>query len=316
MLSQQTSYSLVAVLNQINLNLLRSLQVLLQERHVSRAAARLHLTQSAVSRQLAQLRELCSDPLLVRHGNRLVLTSRAQALQPQLEALLRQCDNLFTDVPFVPADWQDELVIASSDYIAQYVLPDISARLQQQAPDLSINYTLWQQQYQDALADNGIHLASTMFVSPPETLSYLKVGEDHSVCVMRQGHPLARHAALSISQFTAYGHIKVTGGGDKDVEADAWLLRHNMQRKVVLKVPFFTAAINRLSGSDNLMVMPRHIADNLSRHWQITHKPLPFETRLNQYFIVWHPRYDNDPAHRWAREQMLLAFQHSDYSIQ
>lgn len=308
--------SLCAVLNQINLNLLRSLQILLQERHVSRAAQRLHLTQSAVSRQLAQLRELCGDPLLVRDGNRLVLTTRAQALQPQLEAVLRQCDDLLTDVPFVPADWQDELVIASSDYIAQYVLPDISARLQQQAPGLSINYTLWQQHYLDSLADNGIHLASTMFVEPPHTLSYFKVGEDHSVCVMRRDHPLARHTALNVSQFTTYGHIKVTGGGDKDVGADAWLAQQGMHRNIVLKVPFFTAAINRLSDSDNLMVMPQHIADNLSRHWHIIHKPLPFSTRLNQYFIIWHPRYDNDPAHRWAREQMLQAFKHSDYSIQ
>ena len=304
------------MLNHINLNLLRSLHILLQERHVSRAAQRLHLTQSAVSRQLAQLRELCSDPLLVRDGNQLLLTSRAQTLQPQLEALIRQCDDLFTDIPFVPADWQDELVIASSDYIAQYVLPDISARLQQQAPGLSINYTLWQQHYLDSLADNGIHLASTMFIEPPETLSYAKVGEDHTVCVMRQAHPLARHNAINISQFTAYGHIKVTGGGDKDVEADAWLARQGMHRNIVLKVPFFTAAINRLSSSDNLMVMPQHIAANLSRHWQITHKPLPFATRLNQYFVIWHPRYDNDPAHRWAREQMLQAFKHSDYSIQ
>jgi len=76
------------MLNNINLNLLRSLHVLLEECHVSRSAARLHITQSAVSRQLAQLRDLCGDPLLIRQGNQMIPTPRAIALKSKLDALL------------------------------------------------------------------------------------------------------------------------------------------------------------------------------------------------------------------------------------
>lgn len=98
------------MLSNINLNLLRSLHVLLDECHVSRAAERLHITQSAMSRQLAQLRELCGDPLLVRDGNRLVPTARALTLQSKLLGLLDEFEHLFSAPSFVPEQWQGEFV--------------------------------------------------------------------------------------------------------------------------------------------------------------------------------------------------------------
>ncbi|MCG6450989.1 LysR family transcriptional regulator, partial [Vibrio parahaemolyticus] len=114
------------MLNNINLNLRRSLHVLVEECHVSRTADRLHITQSAVSRQLAHLRDLCGDPLLIRQGNQLIPTPRAIALKSKLDALLAEFDHLLDDQPFEPRQGQGELVIASSDYVAQYVLPDIA----------------------------------------------------------------------------------------------------------------------------------------------------------------------------------------------
>ena len=116
-------------LNHINLNLLRSLQVLLEECHVSRAAFRLNITQSAMSRQLAQLRELCSDPLLVRQGNTLVPTSKAVGMQEQLTYLLEEFEQLLRDKPFDPKTWQQEFVFSSSDYVAQYIVPDMLSEM-------------------------------------------------------------------------------------------------------------------------------------------------------------------------------------------
>ena len=95
-----------------NLNLLRTLAVLLEEQHVTRAAERLCLTQSAVSRQLLQLRQALADPLLVRDGNRLLPTPRALALQAQLRPLLQQCDALFSPQQFDPQQWQGHVHMA------------------------------------------------------------------------------------------------------------------------------------------------------------------------------------------------------------
>ncbi len=303
------------MLNNINLNLLRSLHVLLEECHVSRTAERLHITQSAVSRQLAQLRELCGDPLLVRQGNQLLPTPRALALKDKLDALLAEFDHLLDDKPFEPRDWQGELVIASSDYVAQYVLPDIASCLSEQAPQLDIAYRLWQPDFLDKLHELGIHVASSMYPSKPEGVSSINIGSDTSVCLMHKAHPLASCKAISVEQLIGYSHIKVTGGGDKDSSTDLALKDMGFKRHIAFKVPFFSAAINRLVASEHLMVVPEHIALNLAKHWELAIKPMPIQTQTHEYWLMWHPKYDNDPAHRWVREQMCAAMQMSEYSI-
>ena len=86
-------------------------------------------------------------------------------------------------------------------------------------------------------------------------------------------------------------------------------------RHVTFKVPFFSAAINRLVSSEHLMVVPEHIAVNLAKHWDLAHKALPLETPTHKYWLMWHPKYDTDPAHKWAREEILSVMQISEYSI-
>ncbi|PFG57913.1 DNA-binding transcriptional LysR family regulator [Vibrio sp. ES.051] len=303
------------MLNNINLNLLRSLHVLLDECHVSRTAERLHITQSAVSRQLAQLRELCGDPLLIRQGNQLIPTPRALMLKSKLDALLAEFDHLLNDKPFDPQDWQGELVIASSDYVAQYVLPDIASHLSERAPQLDLAYRLWQLEFIDKLHDLGIHLACSMYPTKPEGVSSINIGSDKSVCVMKASHPLAEYSSISAEQLISYSHIKVTGGGDKDSSTDLALKDLGLARHITFKVPFFSAAVNRLVSSEHLMVVPEHIAYNLAKHWPLVNKPLPLDTSIHEYWLMWHPKYDNDPAHRWVREQMRAVMQVSEYSI-
>ncbi|NVJ57459.1 MAG: LysR family transcriptional regulator [Vibrionaceae bacterium] len=303
------------LLSQINLNLLRSLQVLLDECHVSRAAERLNITQSAVSRQLSQLRELCGDPLLVRDGNRLVPTPRALAIQGRLDDLLGEFESLLSDDVFDPKTWQQEFVISSSDYVAQYILPNVISVMVEQAPKVNIAYRLWQPDYLNQFNASGIDLASTMLPEQPENISSIKIGEDKSVCLMRKGHPLLEEPSLCCERLTAYPHLKVTGGGDKDASADVVLAELGYARRVALKVPFFSAAINALTSSDYLMIVPEHIAANLSNDYPLAYRPLPFDTQLHQYWLMWHPKYDQDKAHQWMRELVLHAMRTSRYSI-
>lgn len=303
------------MLNNINLNLLRSLHVLLEECHVSHAAQRLNLTQSAVSRQLAQLRELSGDPLLVREGNLLVATPRALAMQPKLRELLEQCDQLMADKPFDPAMWQQEFVVSSSDYVAQYILPDVVAVMVEQAPKVNIAYRLWQPDYLECFEQSGIHLASTMLAQPPQQLSSITLGQDNSVCLMRQGHPLDTEPMMTCEHLIAFPHLKVTGGGDKDSQADIALKQQGYQRRIALKVPFFSAAVNALLSSDYLMIVPEHIARNLSRSYSLAYRDLPVVSDVHRYWLMWHPKYDQDKAHEWMRTKVLTAMQTSPYSI-
>ncbi|KJY84695.1 transcriptional regulator [Vibrio galatheae] len=301
--------------NHLNLNLLRSLHVLLEECHVSKAADRLHITQSAMSRQLSQLREVCADPLLVRNGNQLVPTPRALEMKDKLCQLLGEFDALLADKPFDPQVWKQEFVLSSSDYVAQYIVPDVVAVLVEQAPRVNIAYRLWQPEFLSQFDSTGIHLASTMLFEPPEHLSSVKLGQDKSVCLMRKAHPLSHKQPLSCEALVGYPHLKVTGGGDKDSNADIELNKRGFRRRIALKVPFFSAAVNALTNSDYLMVVPEHIARNLCNEAELIYKPLPFDTEFHQYWLMWHPKYDHDKAHQWMRDKVYVAMQTSSYSI-
>ncbi|TFH91095.1 LysR family transcriptional regulator [Vibrio ouci] len=303
------------MLSNLNLNLLRSLHALLEECHVSNAAHRLHITQSAVSRQLAQLREICDDPLLVRDGNQLVPTPRALAMQDKLRSLLEEFDALLAEKAFDPQTWQQEFVLSSSDYVAQYIVPDVVSIVSEHAPKVNLAYRLWQPDFLNEFEQSGIHLASTMLDEPPEQLSSVKIGQDKSVCLMRKGHPLQTETHLSCDDLVTFPHLKVTGGGDKDSKVDIALKKLGFERRIALKIPFFSAAINALKNSDYLMVVPEHIARNLSQEAGLEYCSLPFETELHHYWLMWHPKYDNDKAHQWIREKVLDVMLVSPYSI-
>ncbi|MCY9845148.1 LysR family transcriptional regulator [Vibrio caribbeanicus] len=301
--------------NHLNLNLLRSLYVLLDECHVSNAAKRLSITQSGMSRQLSQLRDMCDDPLLVRSGNQLVATERALLLKEKVHRLLEECDELLSDQPFEPASWEQEIVLSSSDYFAQYIVPKIANRFSVSAPKLNISYRLWQPHFLEDFDSHGIHLASTMLDKPPKDLSYMKLGQDHSVCVMRKDHPLSLKSSFDCKAMTSFPHLKVTGGGDKDSLVDKGLGQLGYKRRVALMLPFFSAAVDALQGSDYLMIAPQHIAQNLCSKSDLVFCPLPFVTGEHHYWLVWHPKYDRNRDHQWVREQVKLVLEASPYSV-
>ncbi len=302
-------------MSQINLNLLRSLKVLLEECHVSQAAIKLNITQSALSRQLSQLREIFADPLLVRDGNQLIPTPKATHLLTKLDHWFMELDELMIEAEFEPTAWNGEFTFASSDYVAQYLLPEMVEALSVQAPNVSITYCLWQPSLLSQMAHSNIQLASTMSPEPPMGVSSMQIGEDYPVCVMKQSHPLAQQVALSVDDVLAYSHIKVTGGGDKDSYIDQALVKLGKARNIGLQVPFFSAAFRSLCMSDYLMVVPEHIARNMQNHVEVVFKPLPVDTAKHKYWLLWHPKFDNEPAHQWVRQLVYSIMLQSEYSI-
>ena len=303
------------MIHRLNLNLLRSLKVLLEERHVSHAADKLNLTQSAVSRQLSQLRQVFADPLLIREGNQLIPTAKALQLEAKLAHWFMGLDDLLVEEVFEPAKWHGEFVLSSSDYVAQYILPDIVEALAIQAPNLSLQYHLWQPDLLAQLATSDIQLASSMSPTQPEGVSSVQIGEDAPVCVMSHAHPLATQDTLSIADLLTYAHIKVIGGGDKDSYVDEALAKLEKQRRFALKVPFFYAAAQSLCQSQHLLVIPEHIARNLKNHFSLIYKPLPITTPRHKYWLIWHAKYDNDPSHLWMRRLVLQVMSKAAYSI-
>lgn len=289
-------------MDRLNLNLLRALVVMLEERHVTRAADRLHLTQSAMSRQLSQLRDHFADPLLIREGSDYLLSARAKDLLPRIQSILAEVDELREGERFNPADCQRRFSFACTDHVAQYIFPDILSRLQLEAPGIDITFEMWRPHWLPRLGQLPLDLASTTLTNLPENLRSIHIGQDSPVCLMAADHPLAE-SDLILEEMLGYSFIRLNSGGDKDSFFDRALEAEVLQRRVKFEVPFFSAAFQVLVKSQLLMIIPQHIAQNALEFFPLSYKTLPLEhVPKNQYHLCWHVLHDQDPAHRWLRE--------------
>lgn len=284
-----------------NLNLLPTLKALLETRSVSRAAELLHLSQPSISKQLAQLRLEFADELLVREGQRWLLTPRAELLLQSLSRTLEVLDELYAPVHFDPANCQRVFRLASSDYVAQYILPEIGAALAQAAPHAALEYNLWHKEQLPLLHSLELDLVSTLTETLPAQLNSQCQGEDGLAVLMRRDHPLA-HGTLSLEHYLAASHLQVSGGGDKESPIEQALAPLGHSRRWFARVPFFQAAVELLKRTDCLLTTPSHIAWQLAQDHPLMLSPLPFACARQHYQLIWHQRYQQDPAHRWFRE--------------
>ncbi|MFB2828223.1 LysR family transcriptional regulator [Aeromonas jandaei] len=284
-----------------NLNLLPTLKVLLETRNISRAAELLHLSQPSISKQLAQLRSEFDDELLVREGQRWLLTPRAELLAAQLADSLGALERLYETPGFDPSRCERVFRLASSDYVAQHILPDICAAFAKEAPLAALEYSLWDKRQLPHLWQSELDLVSTITEQVPEQIRGLHQGEDRLAVLMGRHHPLVGKA-LSLDDYLAWPHLQVSGGGDKDSPVEQVLAPQGLSRRWFARVPFFQAAVEVLLRTDCLMTTPAHIAWQLSCGHELTFVDLPFATRDQQYHLLWHQRHHQDPAHRWFRE--------------
>lgn len=283
-----------------NLNLLRTLDVLLETRNLTGAGRLLGMTQSAVSRQLVQLREQLRDPLLIREGQRYILTERAESLRAPLKVMLAEMAAVMEGPRFDPAQCTRQFSISGSDYIADHMLPDVMAQLGEQAPGVRVAFHMWQSGHYRLLADEGVDLVPTIADALPENLHGRAMGEDRPVCAMRADHPMAGRA-LSLQAYAAADHVDIGGGGDKIGFIDRQLARAGLARRVRLSVPFYSTALRLLAASDLLLTIPEHVAAAFARQAPIVWTALPIEVDAYRYWLLWHARSQHDPAHQWFR---------------
>jgi DNA-binding transcriptional LysR family regulator len=283
-----------------NYKLLPALISLLQTRNLTESAKALHVTQSAMSKTLGQIREAFDDAILIREANRFVLTQRAEILKQQLPALMQQLDSLYLPESLNLAQCQRQFSFASSDYVAQAVFPRVCEAVERNAPNAGIVYQLWDKSHLERLAELPLDLVSTIAQTIPENLYGKEMATDSQVVLMRSSHPLAGQH-LSLDDYAKAKHIVITGGGDKDSPVESALAKQGKQRTVFARVPFFQAAIELIKSTDTLLTTPLHIAVDFSQRYDIKIKPLPVDIEAHHYYLLWHAKYQKDPEHQWFR---------------
>jgi DNA-binding transcriptional LysR family regulator len=285
-------------------NLLVTLDVLLAEGSVARAARRLRLSPSAMSRALARLRETTGDPLLVRAGRGLVPTPRALELRERVPRLVQEVEAVLR-----PAEVLDlrQLVrtftLRTSDGFVENVGPRLIARIAAEAPGVRLRFMQKQDKESTLLRDGSVDLETGVVgdATGPEVRTRI-LFRDRFVGAVRNGHPLSR-GRMTAARYAAAEHVLVSRRGLETGPLDEGLKAAGVEREIVTIVGGFSAALALARASDLVATVPERHTGNLRDGMHSF--ALPVSAPEITVSMLWHPRMDGDPAHRWLRECVL-----------
>ncbi|WP_043539026.1 LysR family transcriptional regulator [Salinarimonas rosea] len=284
----------------IDLNLLVLLDHLLAARNVTRAAAAANLSQPAMSRALGRLRALLGDPILVRGADGLVPTARALALQPALARTLADVRDLLAPEAFVPAQWQARVVISATDHQTIILLPEVIARLSEQAPHVDLDVVPLRAGTLADLRDGRVHLSFGVAEAPQPGLCSRVLYRDRFVVLTRRGHPVGD--TWTIEDYAGLDHVLVTVLGDGRGFLDEALARRGLRRRVALRLPHFYAAMEVVARTDHVVTLPRTLAMRHAPALGLVVRDPPLDERAFTPTLLWPAALDTDPAMRWLRD--------------
>ena len=290
-----------------DLNLLRVLDALFVEQSVSKAAARLRLSQPATSNALARLRQALKDPLFVRSRSGMIPTARAQALRGPLAVTLRQLqDSLGERQAFDPRTARHTFVLVASDHAQLLILPALMRRLAA-FPHLRLRVLAPPRDFPVRELEAGeLDLMLGAFdLAPgdraPRGFKRQLLLSEGFVVVGRRGNP-ALEQPLRLELSKPQLHVSPRGGTEGRFDRKAGL-----KRNVVLFLPHYLAAPWILASSDLLAALPERLARRFAQVFPLSVLPLPIEAERLRIQQLWHPSRQSEPAHRWLRAEVLAA---------
>lgn len=291
----------------VDLNLLAALDVLLQERSVTRAAHRLRLSTSAMSRTLSRLREALGDPVLVPAGRAMVPTPHAEAIAEQVRTLSAGVQAVLRPPPPVdPRSMDREFTIRANEAFTQLYAAKLSAAVSAVAPGVRLRFVPKPDKDIGPLRDGTIDLEIGVIAGDGGELRAQTLYRDTYVGIARAGHPLFE-APVTPERLCAWGHVVFARRRGRSSPADEALAACGLLRRVSVIVPGFPAVIAVASASDLLGLVPRSACLALPGY-EITLFELPIPMPELIISQIWHPRMDADAGHRWLRAMVFEAF--------
>jgi DNA-binding transcriptional LysR family regulator len=291
----------------LDLNLLRVFDAVLRERTVTAAAARLRLTQPAVSNALGRLRRLFGDPLFVRTPLGMEATPFARGVAEPVRQALALLDSALAHGPtFDPASATRAFRFYMSDLGQVEFLPPLVERVQRVAPGVRLEAVAFDpEDIGDALATGALDLAVGFLPGLGPPLARRALFRDPYLCLMRADHPIER---LTRKRFLEASHALVTyrGGGHRVIEEA--LERAGVARRIALRVPHFTVVPMVLERTDLILVLPERVARLYERRGRFKALPPPVAIPAAEVAVHWHQRFESDPGNRWLREQLVDLF--------
>ncbi len=289
-----------------DLSLLMTLDALLQEANVTRAARRLGLSTPATSHALSRIRDRLGDPILVRAGRRMVLTPRAEQLRPQVRSLVEDAGRVLTEAtPLVPARLERTFTIHTTDHVLLVLGPEVDRVLRREAPGVTLRFLPSTLDDAIPLRDGAADMAICIPGHFPQEFRVQRLFTDRFTCVARAGNPRVGKR-LSLADYCALDHVEVSPLGYPG-HVDALLAERSMSRRVRRVVPYFGAAFLMVADCDDILTVSTRAASVLAPRLGLRTVQPPLGLASYGLNLVWHPRMEHEPAHRWLRGVLLRA---------
>jgi DNA-binding transcriptional LysR family regulator len=284
-----------------DLNLLIVFDAVMQERNVTRAGGRIGLSQPAVSHALSRLRYMLKDELFIRTPDGMVPTPRAEQLAVPLRRALNDMRLALEPETFVPQQASRRFGLALNNYAAVIFAPSLVTAVIATAPGIGLDLRPSALRDIPALLDRAeIDLAIGTFDEVGERFAHAPLVEDSFVLVMRRDHPIAR-GELKGEALAGLSYLEISSGGDDSSFVDQWLGTRGLSRNITHRAPRLSAAAI-LSNTDMVVVLSRRLAEHWVKIYGLTTCKLPFASPTIRTEMLWHRRFDDQPAHLWLRE--------------
>jgi DNA-binding transcriptional LysR family regulator len=292
-------------LREVDANLLVTLDALLVDASVTRAAERLGRSASAISHALAKLREIFADELFVRAGQKLVPTAKALELAPTVHVILAGMESLLRpNKPFDPSETSRDFSVASGEAGELILVQPLRRRLQELAPSVRVEWTPSQREENfEGLRHGRCHFVIDIegIAPPAPDIRVLKLFDDTLATLARKDHPLARRKAKTAT-FAASDHIAVTSLPAIAL-IDGALSAQRLSCNVSARVSSVLVGLLLALNSEALLTLPSSLASILERQFGLVRIYQPFHPIAFPLRLLWHSSYDRDECHEWVRGQ-------------
>ncbi len=287
----------------IDLNLLKVFQVIYAEKHITRAAEKLGMTQSAVSHCLQRLRHSLDDPLFIRSKNGVEPTARADEIAAPIQQALGQIlETINQPSSFDPTTSQRTFHYGLPDHaVAQYA-PLILNRYAKEAPNLSLSlYHEPLPRLLEMIEANRLDMAACVFKELPPRFRSCRLFKSRHVVIAGKDHPFIQ-GSLDMDDYLNARHIIYSSDGNRNTYVDNILQAMELKRHVAVTVASHMAGPVIVSNSDLIATSTMELAEPFLKRYELQCFEVPFEVPDIDVHLIWHQRHDRDPAHQWMRQ--------------
>jgi DNA-binding transcriptional LysR family regulator len=292
----------------VDLHLLRSLDVLLTERSVTQAAKQMNMSQPGMSNALARLRTLFDDPLLVRTPKGMIPTRRAEEIHETVRDALDRIEGVIAGNAFDPRTATLNVTIAMSDYAALLLLPNLLKRLENEAPGVTITVRPPDPMRVREWLEEGVgELVIGFLPDATETLKSSVILRGSIVCIVREGHPEVR-GDLDAETFASLRHVvfgsAFTGLSTLEHSLDETLKAAGIVRQIGVRIPSIQLSPHVVANTDMVATLPKRFVDRYCQYLPLKVFAVPVEFPETWFAMLWHERTHRHEAMVWLREMI------------